>query len=272
MMLVSWAKSTARARVSAICAASRADSGPCGQSLGQRAALHEGHREERPPGALADLVDLDDVLMIQRRGGLGLRPEAAAVLRVEQMPRECHLQGHAPLEPELIGLVDDGHPAGAQLADHLVSRYRREAIGQGRSLAGRGDHRAGGRRFLPFTAIVTAPRLFGDGLQGPMEADLDLERLGEPREPAREFARLGRLSGRLAEQELIVDQVQSQLGIAAERREPLQVPLRGNGGRGPRPIPLVGAEDRGELGRLEILLARRNASRSGRFPSFQSPR
>jgi hypothetical protein len=88
-----------------------------------------------------------------------------------------------------------------------------------------------------------------------MEADLHLELLGEAREAPREPAGIWLLPRRLAEQELIVDEVQGQLGIAGAGRESLEVPLRRYGSPGAESLPLVGAEDRGERGRLEIVLA-----------------
>jgi hypothetical protein len=88
-----------------------------------------------------------------------------------------------------------------------------------------------------------------------MEADLYLDLLGEAGEAPREFDGIGLLPRRLAQEELIVDEVQRQLGVAGAGGESLEVPLCGDGGPGPESIPVVGAEDRGELGRLEVAFA-----------------
>ena len=87
-----------------------------------------------------------------------------------------------------------------------------------------------------------------------MEVDLELDRLGELREPDDVLLQIGGLAQGLAEHEFVVDQVERQLGIVREDGESLEVPFRRDANPRPPSVPLVGAEHRGELGRLEVLL------------------
>src|SRR5512138_2176974 len=58
--------------------------------------------------------------MVQGRRGLGLDLEALLELgRVHEVRRQ-ELQGHAPLELEVLGLVNDSHAAVAEFLDDLV--------------------------------------------------------------------------------------------------------------------------------------------------------
>ena len=86
----------------------------------ERLAVHELHGDIGPVLVLADLVDGADVRVVQGRGGLGLDEETLfEVGRVHEVRRQ-ELQGHRPLELEVLGLVDDPHAAVAELLDDLV--------------------------------------------------------------------------------------------------------------------------------------------------------
>ena len=96
-----------------------------GQVLGQAAAVHELQGEVRVAVRLADLEDLHDVLVLQRRDRLGLAPEPLPLGRPGVRPGQDHLQRDGAVEGELPGLVDDAHPAAADLPDDLVAGDQR---------------------------------------------------------------------------------------------------------------------------------------------------
>src|SRR4030095_4944652 len=60
--------------------------GPVGETVGERLAFEEPHREEWLPPVLADLVDLGDVWMIHARRRTRLPEEALAGLVVGGAP------------------------------------------------------------------------------------------------------------------------------------------------------------------------------------------
>ena len=68
----------------------------------------------------ADAKDRDDVRMVKLAGRLGLDLEPLALLGVDGGREGEHLQGHAPAERELPGLVDHAHPAAPHLAEKIV--------------------------------------------------------------------------------------------------------------------------------------------------------
>ena len=49
----------------------------------------------------------------------GLAAEALQAAGVEQSMPGQHLDGHAPVQGDLLGLVDDAHAAAAQLPENL---------------------------------------------------------------------------------------------------------------------------------------------------------
>ena len=72
---------------------------------------------------LADGVDLHDVGVLEPGDRLGLGPEPQPLGIGPAGPADDHLEGDEPVEPALPGLVDDAHPAVADLADDLVPRH-----------------------------------------------------------------------------------------------------------------------------------------------------
>jgi hypothetical protein len=69
---------------------------------------------------LADSEDGDDVRMVQSSGGLRLAVEAGHALGIEERGRGQDLERDAAAERLLLGLVDDAHPAPADLADDPI--------------------------------------------------------------------------------------------------------------------------------------------------------
>ena len=79
----------------------------------ERAAGAEFKREVRKPIALADLVNLNDVWVLQLRNCFGLQPEANPLLETGSA-RANHLQRDQAIESGLSRLVDDAHPATSE--------------------------------------------------------------------------------------------------------------------------------------------------------------
>ena len=97
---------------------------------------------------LAHLVDRNDVGMVELRDRLGLVLEPHQLRGRGELGRPDQLEGHQPVQRELTRLVDDAHPAPAQLVEDLVTgddpglghgrgglvgrRFPRGAVGLGR--------------------------------------------------------------------------------------------------------------------------------------------
>ena len=93
------------------------------QHRAQVLALDVAHDLEQHAVLLARVVDRDDVRMVERRGDLRLRDEAAAEGRVVRQRGRDQLDGDVPVEREVGRPVDDAH---ATLARHLVEAVTRE--------------------------------------------------------------------------------------------------------------------------------------------------
>ena len=65
----------------------------------------------------ADVVDRHDVRMLQVSGRLRLVLETLQLLGVQRRGERQDLQGHAPPQGVLLGLVDDAHAAAADFAE-----------------------------------------------------------------------------------------------------------------------------------------------------------
>ena len=123
------------------------------EPLGQRRALEQFHGDEQHTAVLADLVDLTDVRMIDRRGRTRLAPEALARSLVVG-ERRHRLQCDRALELLVARGVDDTHPALAELAlDPVVAE-------PGRHVAVRPADRRRGHTWSASrrTAYVRRPR------------------------------------------------------------------------------------------------------------------
>ena len=77
---------------------------------------------------LAEAVDLHDVGVLELGDGLGLRQEAGEGLGSGVPAGQGDLHGAEAVEPDLAGLVDDPHPAAAQLGEDLAARDVREGV------------------------------------------------------------------------------------------------------------------------------------------------
>jgi len=81
------------------------------------------HDQERlAVGRLAVVVNAGDVGVIERGSGARLAQETRAVGGIFRR-RARKLDGHAALEVQVLGEVDDAHAPMPQLADDAVMRY-----------------------------------------------------------------------------------------------------------------------------------------------------
>ena len=86
----------------------------------ERLALDERHGEPQPAGALARVEHGEDVRMLQPGGQLDLPLEPLGAERGRQLGME-HLQGDGALVAKVLGQVNGGHPAPAELALESVA-------------------------------------------------------------------------------------------------------------------------------------------------------
>ena len=85
-------------------------------------AVQKLHGDERLAVLLANFVDRADIGMIQRRSGLRLALKARQRLRVSGNLVGQKLQGDKAAERDVLGFVDDAHPAAAEFLDDAVVR------------------------------------------------------------------------------------------------------------------------------------------------------
>ena len=92
------------------------------QQRAQIGPLHVAHRDEQVAAGGAGLVDRDHVRVVERRGEPGLADEPLPEAFVlGELGRE-HLERDLPLEPVVLGEVDDAHAAAAERALDPVAR------------------------------------------------------------------------------------------------------------------------------------------------------
>ena len=95
---------------------------------GEVHAVEELHGEEdRARRGLAEVGDVDDVLVADLRGRLGLLHEARDQVGLAREVFRQDLERDLLLDEDVLGEVDDAHAAFAELADDAV------AIGDGRA-------------------------------------------------------------------------------------------------------------------------------------------
>ncbi len=80
------------------------------------------HGDEGLAVLLADFVDGADVGMVQSGGGLRFALEARQRLRILGNIVGQELEGDKAMQPCVFGLVDNTHPAAAELLDDAVVR------------------------------------------------------------------------------------------------------------------------------------------------------
>ncbi len=86
----------------------------------KRFALEQLHRDEVPALVHADVVDRADVRVIERRRDSCFPQEPLDVLRRHAVALGQELQRDVPAKPRVLGLIDDAHPAGTELADDAI--------------------------------------------------------------------------------------------------------------------------------------------------------
>ena len=91
-------------------------------ALGEVVARDVRHHEEDDAFGLVDGVDVDDVRMVELRGGFGLAQEPRLDLAAERQLGRQHLDGDRALEAAIFRAVDDTHAAAPNLAVQLVVR------------------------------------------------------------------------------------------------------------------------------------------------------
>ena len=87
-------------------------------------ALEQLHRDEPLPLVRVDVVDGADAGVVEGRGSVRLALEALERLGLRGEALGQELEGHGTPEPGVLGLVDDPHPAAAQLLDDAIVRER----------------------------------------------------------------------------------------------------------------------------------------------------
>jgi hypothetical protein len=98
----------------------------------QRLALDVLHDDERAAVVVADLVDLADVRMVERRGGQRFAPQALARDQVLFVVRMEPLNRDATFEPEVVREKNLPHPAGTERGVDAVAAS--EQMGHPRSV------------------------------------------------------------------------------------------------------------------------------------------
>ncbi len=99
-----------------------------GEQAARILAMHVLHREEVLAILLADIVDLDDVVMVQRCGEPGLVeehrdiPDVARLLGADALDHDVALE---PLEAARARQEDVGHAALGEPLDHLITTEAR---------------------------------------------------------------------------------------------------------------------------------------------------
>ncbi len=93
-----------------------------GDAMLQGHAFEELHGDEALAVVLADFVDGADVGMVQRGGRARFAAETLQGLRVLGYIVGQEFQSDEAAEARVLGLVDDAHPAAAELLDDAVVR------------------------------------------------------------------------------------------------------------------------------------------------------
>ena len=109
---------------------------PAFEPRGQRLAVAERHRQERPAvRQFLDVVNGADVRVVERRRGTRFGEQPPLGVLVAHELRRQELQRDEPSQPQVFGFVDHAHPARADfrqdavvgdgLADHGANPYTR---------------------------------------------------------------------------------------------------------------------------------------------------
>ena len=90
------------------------------QARAQRLAFNELHRDEVQVVVNADLVNVGDIGMVQRRGCLRFLHEAAQAITASAAAVAQHFDGNLALEIVIEGEINLAHPARAEQRSHFV--------------------------------------------------------------------------------------------------------------------------------------------------------
>ena len=90
--------------------------------VGERPAVEELHRDERPALVLADLVNRADVRVIQRGSGSRLAREAIERSARERQDIGQELERDVAAKLRVGGAIDHAHPAASELFEDLIVR------------------------------------------------------------------------------------------------------------------------------------------------------
>jgi hypothetical protein len=112
----------------------RARAAEVAKHLRERLTLDQLHGVEVAAVGLADGVDRDDVGVVQLGGGLRLALEPLDRLLREPEPGRQDLEGDPAIQRQLAGLVDDAHPASADLAQQIEIAEPAQGGGYGRGI------------------------------------------------------------------------------------------------------------------------------------------
>ena len=115
----------------------------------QRAAGQVLHRDVVGLAHLAAVKDVDDVLVLQACGGLGLALKARHEGLIGGEALVHHLQGHRATKVLVIAEVDVGHPARADAATHRVAVVDQSSVCEHTHI----QVLIGGERQLPATCV-----------------------------------------------------------------------------------------------------------------------
>ncbi len=87
----------------------------------ERLAGVVGHRQEHlAVRRLVDLMDSADVRVVERRGRLRLLHQALLGFGITRALGRQKLEGNHPLEPKVLGFVNDPHATAAELLDNAI--------------------------------------------------------------------------------------------------------------------------------------------------------
>src|SRR3984893_13541471 len=88
----------------------------------QSLAVQELHGDERLAALLANVVNRADVGRVESRCGLGFPLKTGKSLGVFGYFIGQEFQSHKPVQPGVLGLVNDTHPAATELLNDAVVR------------------------------------------------------------------------------------------------------------------------------------------------------
>ena len=94
---------------------------PARSELGEIRTTHQFQRQKQPAVEFAEVVDLHDAGMLQSRDGLGFGAKPLTIFWIAGMHVGQHLERDVTIQPDIFGLVYNGHSAASEFADDAVS-------------------------------------------------------------------------------------------------------------------------------------------------------